>query len=57
MGKKALGKGLDALINDESEMKESEIAEIDIEKIVPNRDQPRKSFDKQEIQELSLIHI
>jgi len=53
MGKKALGKGLDALINDESEMKESEIAEIDIEKIVPNRDQPRKSFDKQEIQELA----
>ncbi|RKX93528.1 MAG: chromosome partitioning protein ParB [Spirochaetes bacterium] len=53
MGKKALGKGLDALINDESEIKESEIAEIDIEKIVPNRDQPRKSFDKQEIQELA----
>lgn len=53
MGKKALGKGLDALINDESEIKVSEIAEIDIEKIVPNRDQPRKSFDKQEIHELA----
>lgn len=56
--KSALGKGLGALIpetNIEDKEKESNnlIKEIDINKIIPNNDQPRKNFDEEKLSSLS----
>ena len=58
--KKALGKGLQALIPQlntievyEEEVKEDRIRNIDINKIFPNKQQPRKDFNKESLQELS----
>lgn len=54
--KKGLGKGLGALINDSSEdFDESlnNIIEIDINKIEPNKKQPRKTFDEKSLIELA----
>ena len=53
MAKKALGKGLDALISVESEIESSSIAELELEKIDVNKSQPRKSFDEKKINELA----
>jgi ParB family chromosome partitioning protein len=55
MGKKALGKGLDALISGGYESDESadSVQSIHMEEIVPNRFQPRKSFDDVKIRELA----
>jgi ParB family chromosome partitioning protein len=56
MAKKALGKGLDALISNsiEPERVQENIINIKIDDIVPNRDQPRKNFDEDGITELAL---
>ena len=56
MAKKALGKGLDALISHsiEPETVQENIININIDDIVPNRDQPRKNFDEEGITELAL---
>ncbi len=57
--KTGLGKGLDALFKDtikeeEEEIQEGEkIVKIDINEIEPNREQPRKHFDEEAIEELS----
>ena len=64
--KRGLGKGLDALFalyDDESNenitnqpvntSKEASVTEIDIKKIFPNPNQPRKHFDEEALQELS----
>lgn len=53
MGKKALGKGLDALLGDFSEPQASGLQEIDIYLIDTNEDQPRKTFDKEKLEELA----
>jgi ParB family chromosome partitioning protein len=55
MGKKALGKGLDALISGsfESEVVQESIQYIKIDNIVRNPYQPRKSFDSEKIEELA----
>jgi ParB family chromosome partitioning protein len=51
---KGLGKGLDAMLAHRDEIVDSsEILEISIKKISPNKDQPRKSFKQQEIDELA----
>ena len=56
--KTGLGKGLDALFKDtikeeEEEIQEGEkIVKIDINEIEPNREQPRKHFDEEAIEEL-----
>ena len=59
--KKGLGKGLDALIPEKknsntTSAKEKEIArggvKVDINKVEPNRDQPRKNFDEDALLEL-----
>lgn len=47
--KKALGKGLDALIP----KKEETLMEIDIERIIPNESQPRKDFPEESLKELA----
>lgn len=55
--KSALGKGLGALIPDmDNEIvsdKNQGILEIDINKVTPNKFQPRKNFDEEKLQELS----
>jgi ParB family chromosome partitioning protein len=55
MAKKALGKGLDALITDgvESTVSGGNILSIDVDEIEPNRYQPRKNFDEESIEELA----
>jgi ParB family chromosome partitioning protein len=58
MKKKALGKGLNALISDIPqefiEENENTIQEIAIGRIVPNKTQPRKHFDSHLISELAI---
>ena len=56
MAKKALGKGLDALISGSLEpgVVQENILNINIQDIIPNRDQPRKNFDESGIRELAL---
>ena len=61
--KVGLGKGLDSLIADKSGGKKGSSAgaekgnegwvELDIQKVEPNRDQPRKTFDEDKLLELS----
>ncbi len=54
---KGLGRGLDALITSniqlDNEEKKEGVLEIDINKIEPNKDQPRKFFDNDKLIELS----
>lgn len=68
MGRQALGKGLDALIRQTQEVANLNVQEavqavqnkpgmsvekISVEKIVPNRFQPRRVFDEEKLQELA----
>lgn len=53
MPKKALGRGLGALISEDLSRDDSGIREIKLDKIYPNPDQPRKEFDSESLQELS----
>jgi ParB family chromosome partitioning protein len=54
MKKKALGKGLKAFLpEDYGILKEEKFVEMDIEKLKPNFNQPRKNFDPQSIEELA----
>lgn len=53
MPKKALGKGLGALISEDLTHDESGIRQIQMNRIFPNPDQPRKEFDPESLQELS----
>ena len=48
--KRPLGRGIEALIPKNTETKP--VTEIDIVDILPNNDQPRKSFDKDKLNEL-----
>ena len=55
--KKGLGRGLDALWNQSAELEKEEqqgaVTEIAIEQIDPNREQARKDFDPERLQELA----
>ncbi|NMA68141.1 MAG: ParB/RepB/Spo0J family partition protein [Desulfitobacterium sp.] len=55
MSKKALGRGLDALIGTDfpSSEESGSIQELNLKDIIPNPDQPRKSFDKESLEELA----
>ncbi len=53
MGKKGLGKGLDALLGDFNEPQASGLQEVDIYLIDTNEGQPRKTFDKEKLEELA----
>jgi ParB family chromosome partitioning protein len=58
VSKKALGRGLQALLSDELGDNPS-IKEVSITSIIPNPDQPRKDFDPQALNELAnslLVH-
>ncbi|MDD2612729.1 MAG: ParB/RepB/Spo0J family partition protein, partial [Bacteroidales bacterium] len=52
--KNALGRGLDALISTEEIRTEgsSSISEVELSKIFPNPDQPRREFDMDAMEEL-----
>ena len=62
--RKALGKGLSALLNETGDVESAKdqnadllignIAEIEIEKIEPNPNQPRSQFDKEALEELAM---
>ncbi len=51
--KKGLGKGLQALIPEESEQARQGLESIDIDRICPNKNQPRTKFDQEKLEELS----
>ena len=55
--KQALGRGLSALLPDEPAFMEQEgleqVRQIDIARIRPNPDQPRKNFDGEKLEELA----
>ena len=56
MRKKALGRGLDALLSmdlRESVSETERVKELDIERIDPNRNQPRDRFDVHQLEELA----
>jgi ParB family chromosome partitioning protein len=55
MGKKALGRGLDALFDESGvdETGDGAVISIEMERIVPGAHQPRKSFDDERIGELA----
>lgn len=52
MQKKALGKGLSALIPERVEEKEERVSYVSLERIRPNPFQPRENFDKKRLDEL-----
>ena len=47
------GRGLEALISRTENISEKGVAEIDINKISPNREQPRSVFDEEALEELA----
>src|SRR5262249_40401872 len=53
MLKKGLGKGLSALIPDVPATKDLPALEVEVERIAPNRFQPRRSFDDATLEELA----
>ena len=54
MARKALGRGLSALLSDSISLSHGdELLEVDIELIEPNPDQPRLSFDEKKLDELA----
>jgi len=50
--RKALGRGLSALLGT-PDLEADKLIEIDIERILPNAHQPRKSFDEESLNELA----
>ena len=54
---KGLGRGLEGLFEDNAplidEIDEKQLIFVKISDVEPNRDQPRKAFDKQALEELS----
>ena len=50
MAKKGLGKGLDALFQEEEKQG---VIEVKITEVMPNKDQPRKAFDEEKLQSLA----
>ncbi|MDK2933562.1 MAG: ParB family transcriptional regulator, chromosome partitioning protein, partial [Clostridiales bacterium] len=53
MAKKALGKGLGALLTDIDTEEKDVIKEIKITEIEPNKSQPRKNFDADKLEKLA----
>jgi ParB family chromosome partitioning protein len=53
MTRRALGRGLSALLPDKSVTTSEEMAEIDLDLIEPNNFQPRTSFDEERLEQLA----
>ncbi|PYV37601.1 MAG: chromosome partitioning protein ParB [Acidobacteria bacterium] len=56
MSRKALGKGLSALLRDREGTTESELCELDIDLLEPNRFQPRQTFSVEELAQSIKTH-
>src|SRR6056297_111558 len=52
MSNKKLGRGLGALISENSTESEEKLITIDIDQVKPNKNQPRKQFDQEKMAEL-----
>lgn len=52
MAKKGLGKGLDALFAEDTQ-NDNGVMEVKITEVMPNKNQPRKSFDEEKLEALS----
>jgi len=52
MAKKGLGKGLDALFAEDTQS-DNGVMEVKITDVMPNKNQPRKSFDEEKLEALS----
>lgn len=53
MKKKGLGRGLGSLLKEEDYIVDDNLIDVEIEKIFPRKDQPRKNFDDESLKELS----
>ena len=53
MTRRALGRGLSALLSDKSAITSEEMVEIDLDLIEPNNFQPRTSFDEERLEQLA----
>ena len=53
MKKKGLGRGLGSLLKEEDFLTDESLIEVEIEKLSPRKDQPRKNFDDESLKELS----
>ena len=53
MKQQRLGRGLGALIGDESSADRGAVLEIDVNELDPNLQQPRKTFDEERLEELA----
>lgn len=53
MKKKGLGRGLGSLLKEEDFLIDESLIEVEIEKLSPRKDQPRKNFDDESLKELS----
>ncbi len=53
MSKKALGKGIGALLGDETEIDLSSLSEVPVSVLKPNPQQPRRDFDETALRELA----
>ncbi len=53
MTRKALGKGLSALLKDREAVSETELRELDLDLLVPNPYQPRQIFTESKLEELA----
>ena len=51
--KNRLGRGLDSLLGSQAPPAVEEVLRIDIEKILPGKDQPRRIFSSEELEELA----
>ena len=53
MSRKVLGRGLSALLGEDTENIEGNINELDIDLIIPNSNQPRRQFSEENLNELA----
>lgn len=53
MAKKGLGKGLDALFAEDTQKNDGGVIEVKLTEVMPNKNQPRKSFDEEKLEALS----
>ncbi len=51
--KRGLGRGLDAIFSEQEDRDKNGLSEVDINALEPNKDQPRKSFDAESLDELA----
>ena len=53
MNRKVLGRGLNALLGENTSNTEGEFIEIDLDLIEPNSEQPRSNFTEEKLEELA----